>query len=96
MSTTIKSFPSPAVPMQSVPTHSPYSPLSSPHQVKPNSFLDGLPSVHVSVSVSSTLPSFDGHFDKDDQFCFIYYDPGVDESEVGSFDNPGACSCPTP
>ncbi len=30
------------------------------------------------------------HFDKDDQFCFIYYDPGVDESEVGSFDNPGA------
>ena len=30
------------------------------------------------------------YFAKDDQFCFIYYDPGVDESEVGSFDNLGS------
>lgn len=36
------------------------------------------------------LVKLSAHFEKDDQFCFIYYDPGVDESEVGSFDNPGS------
>lgn len=36
------------------------------------------------------IVKINAHFEKDDQFCFIYYDPGVDESEVGSFGNPGS------